>query len=64
MADIVLPGEGHRFPMVEPYRWTVRGVNPELVRQMRILAIRRDCNVSVLVDAALENFLLAERDNA
>jgi hypothetical protein len=53
--EIVTKGEGVKRPV--PYRWTVRGVSPDLVRRMRILAVRRGASLAVLVDMALEQFL-------
>lgn len=42
---------------MEPYRFTVRGVDPELVRQVRILAIKLDMTQAQLVNAGLRAVL-------
>jgi hypothetical protein len=42
------------------FRWTIRGINPQLVKRMRILAIVRGVTLQVLVDRALSEFLSRE----
>jgi len=42
-------------------RWTVRGVDPELVQQLRILAIRRGTTVGELLNEALNLYLTDPR---
>ena len=41
------------------YRWTLRGVNPQLVRRLRIEALETSTTVAQLVNEALESFLQA-----
>lgn len=39
---------------------TVRGINTELYKRIAILAVQRDEDISVLVNQALERFLIVE----
>jgi len=41
-------------------RWSIRGLDPVLVRQLRVLAIQRDVPMGVVVNAAFSSYLARE----
>lgn len=48
--------------MPNGYRWTIREIDPKLVRRLRILALQRNTTVSALLTEALRPYL--EREEA
>lgn len=52
-------GPPPKSPMTDvPYRWVVRGVDPTLVRRLRVYCILNDIKLSEAVNEAIEDFLV------
>jgi len=48
--------------MTEEYRWAIRGINKDITKRMRILAVHRDVKISALLNEALEQYLEREEN--